>query len=208
MIIEDDDDAHVYIPRLCYHKKLSIAANCSMCLVKLKNRKNHFLHALPCDWGMKVFTRSSMALESQKTVMEFLLINHPLDCPICDQGGECELQDLSMGYGRDHSPFTEGNVQLSDVDIGPIVFNQYDTLYSLYSMCSFCGGNCWCSRTRLTTEVNMQKSPPISKIRSPPSFRGNVIDLCPVGAFNLKPYRYQARAWELKQSPSLLRTTV
>src|SRR5688500_10177436 len=109
MVIEVADAEGIYIPRFCYHKHLSIAANCRMCLVEVeKSPKTLPACATPVVNGMKVFTRSPKALAAQKAVMEFLLINHPLDCPICDQGGECELQDLSMGYGSADSFFTEG----------------------------------------------------------------------------------------------------
>lgn len=122
MIIEAADDAGINIPRFCYHKKLSIAANCRMCLVEVeKSRKPLPACATPITDGMKVFTKSPMALAAQKAVMEFLLINHPLDCPICDQGGECELQDVSMGYGGDISRFTEGKRSVDDEDIGPLI---------------------------------------------------------------------------------------
>src|ERR1700722_11231022 len=108
MLIEAADNANIYIPRFCYHKKLSIAANCRMCLVEVeKSPKPLPACATPVNEGMKVFTKSPRALEAQKYVMEFLLINHPLDCPICDQGGECELQDLSMGFGGAHSHYDE-----------------------------------------------------------------------------------------------------
>src|SRR3984885_7053960 len=107
MIIEAADDAGIYIPRFCYHKKLSIAANCRMCLVEVeKAPKPVPACATPVNDGMKVNTKSKQVLEAQKYVMEFLLINHPLDCPICDQGGECELQDISLGFGRDEANYT------------------------------------------------------------------------------------------------------
>ncbi|WP_289303221.1 2Fe-2S iron-sulfur cluster-binding protein, partial [Methylophaga sp. UBA3996] len=116
------DEAGIDIPRFCYHKKLSIAANCRMCLVEVdKSRKALPACATPVTEGMKVFTHSKVAINAQRSVMEFLLINHPLDCPICDQGGECELQDLSMGYGEGVSRFTEGKRVVKDKDIGPLI---------------------------------------------------------------------------------------
>src|SRR5579871_6427094 len=109
MVIQVADEAGIYIPRFCYHKHLSVAANCRMCLVEVeKSPKTLPACATPVMAGMKVFTRSAKALAAQRAVMEFLLINHPLDCPICDQGGECELQDLSMGYGGAESYYCEG----------------------------------------------------------------------------------------------------
>ncbi|MGD8512233.1 MAG: 2Fe-2S iron-sulfur cluster-binding protein, partial [Gammaproteobacteria bacterium] len=122
MIIEASDQQDVYIPRFCYHRKLSIAANCRMCLVEVENVPKPLpACATPVSEGMKVKTRSPMAIAAQKATMEFLLINHPLDCPICDQGGECELQDLAMGFGSDVSRYTEGKRVVRDKDLGPLV---------------------------------------------------------------------------------------
>ena len=118
-IIEAADDANIYIPRFCYHKKLSVAANCRMCLVEVeKVGKPLPACATPVTPGMKVFTRSKKAMDAQRAVMEFLLINHPLDCPICDQGGECELQDLAMGYGAADSIYDEKKRAVFCEDIG------------------------------------------------------------------------------------------
>ncbi len=122
MIMEVTDEIGTYIPRFCYHKKLSIAANCRMCLVEVeKAPKPMPACATPVGEGMKVFTRSPAAISAQKATMEFLLINHPLDCPICDQGGECELQDLALGYGRDVSRYNERKRVVKDKDLGPLV---------------------------------------------------------------------------------------
>jgi len=122
MIIEAADDAGIYIPRFCYHKKLSIAANCRMCLIEVeKVGKALPACATPITDGMKINTRSSKAIEAQKSVMEFLLINHPLDCPICDQGGECELQDIAMGYGGDVSIYAEKKRVVENKDFGPLI---------------------------------------------------------------------------------------
>ena len=122
MIIEVADEAGIYIPRFCYHKKLSVAANCRMCLVEVENgRKTVPACATPITNGMKVFTKSKEAIRSQQAVMEFLLINHPLDCPICDQGGECELQDLSMGFGHDSTTYGESAVGVTSFQcLGPL----------------------------------------------------------------------------------------
>src|SRR5579863_4458292 len=122
MIIEVADQIGIQIPRFCYHKKLSIAANCRMCLVDVeKSPKPLPACATPVTDGMKIWTHSSKAMLAQKSVMEFLLINHPLDCPICDQGGECELQDLSMGFGSGVSRFQEGKRSVKDKNIGPLI---------------------------------------------------------------------------------------
>ena len=122
MLIEATDAAGIYIPRFCYHKHLSVAANCRMCLVEVEKAPKPLpACATPVMDGMKVFTQSERAVDAQKSTMEFLLINHPLDCPICDQGGECELQDLAMGYGGDVSRYTEAKRVVRDKDIGPLV---------------------------------------------------------------------------------------
>ncbi len=122
MIMQVTDAADIYIPRFCYHDKLTVAANCRMCLVEVeKAPKPMPACATPVTEGMKVFTKSPKAIAAQRATMEFLLINHPLDCPICDQGGECELQDLAMGYGRDISRFTERKRVVKDKNLGPLV---------------------------------------------------------------------------------------
>ena len=122
MLIQATDKAGIHIPRFCYHEKLSVAANCRMCLVDVeKAPKPMPACATPIMEGMIVHTQSAKAVEAQKSVMEFLLINHPLDCPICDQGGECELQDLSVGYGGDHSQYTDIKRVVFDKDIGPLI---------------------------------------------------------------------------------------
>ena len=122
MLIKAADAAGIYIPRFCYHDKLSIAANCRMCLVEVENAPKPLpACATPISDGMKVETRSELARDAQKSTMEFLLINHPLDCPICDQGGECELQDLAVGYGKDISRFSEGKRVVFDKNIGSLI---------------------------------------------------------------------------------------
>ena len=122
MLIDVTDEADIYIPRFCYHRKLSVAANCRMCLVQVENTPKPLpACATPVAPGMKVQTRNEYAIEAQKATMEFLLINHPLDCPICDQGGECELQDIAMGFGRDISRFNEGKRVVKARDMGPLV---------------------------------------------------------------------------------------
>ena len=122
MLIKAADDAGIYIPRFCYHEKLSIAANCRMCLVEVENAPKPLpACATPITDGMKVETRSEQARDAQKGTMEFLLINHPLDCPICDQGGECELQDLAVGYGKDVSRFSEGKRVVIDKNLGSLI---------------------------------------------------------------------------------------
>jgi len=206
MIIQAADEAGIDIPRFCYHKKLSIAANCRMCLVEVdKARKALPACATPVTEGMKVFTHSETAVMAQRGVMEFLLINHPLDCPICDQGGECELQDLSVGYGDGVGRFSERKRVVKDKDIGPLI--QTDMTRCIH--CTRCvrfgqeiagikelGATGRGEHMEIGTYVEHSLASELS---------GNIIDLCPVGALTSKPFRYKARAWELAAHPSIAR---
>lgn len=200
MLIQTADRAGIYIPRFCYHKKLQIAANCRMCLVEVENApKTLPACATPVSPGMKAFTRSKKTIDSQKAVMEFLLANHPLDCPICDQGGECELQDLSVGYGTDHSQFEHSKRVVADEDLGPLVATDMTRCIHCTRCVRFCqdiagvheigafnrGGDMNIG----TFLVNGLKN----------ELSGNVMDLCPVGALTSKPFRYQGRSWEFEQ---------
>ncbi len=204
MIIQAADQVGIAIPRFCYHEKLSIAANCRMCLVDVeKAPKPMPACATPVMDGMKVYTQSKRALDAQRSVMEFLLINHPLDCPICDQGGECELQDLAMGYGRSVSRFTERKRVVADEDLGPLISTDM-------TRCIHCT-RCVRFMTEIagTTELggmgrgeHLEIGTYIGKaIES--ELSGNVIDVCPVGALTNKVYRFRARAWELIARPSI-----
>jgi NADH-quinone oxidoreductase subunit G len=202
MIIEVTDKAEIYVPRFCYHPKLSIAANCRMCLVEVeKAPKPMPACATPVTEGMKIFTRSKRAISAQKATMEFLLINHPLDCPICDQGGECELQDLAMGFGRGVSRYTERKRIVKDKNLGPLV----STDMTRCIHCTRCvrfgaeiagiqelGTNFRSDRSEIGTYIEKSVDHELG---------GNIIDLCPVGALNNKPYRYSARAWEMLAKP-------
>ena len=204
MIIEATDKAGISIPRFCYHSKLSIAANCRMCLVDVeKAPKPMPACATPVMDGMKVYTQSRRAIDAQHGVMEFLLINHPLDCPICDQGGECELQDLAMGYGRSVSRFSERKRVVKDHNIGPLV--QTDLTRCI--QCTRCVR--FLDEIAGTNELGMFGRGDRSEIGTSlaqgidSELSGNVIDLCPVGALTNKPFRFSARAWELMARPSL-----
>jgi NADH-quinone oxidoreductase subunit G len=198
MIIQAADKAGIRIPRFCYHDKLPIAANCRMCLVDVeKAPKPMPACATPVMDGMKVYTQSKRALDSQRNVMEFLLINHPLDCPICDQGGECELQDVAMGYGRSVSRFVERKRVVADEDLGPLVAT--DMTRCIH--CTRC--------VRFTSEIagthelggmgrgeHLEIGTYIGKAMES-ELSGNVVDVCPVGALTNKVFRFRARAWEL-----------
>jgi NADH-quinone oxidoreductase subunit G len=200
MLIEATDAIGAYVPRFCYHEKLSVAANCRMCLVEVqKVGKPMPACATPVTEGMKVFTKSPKAIAAQKATMEFLLINHPLDCPICDQGGECELQDLAMGFGRDVSRYQERKRVVKDKDIGPLVSTDMTRCIHC-TRCVRFGEEITGLQELGTTErgENMQIGTYIEKSIDH-ELSANIIDLCPVGALNNKPYRYSARAWEMTQ---------
>ena len=202
MIIHVTDANDVYVPRFCYHEKLPIAANCRMCLVEVeKAPKPQPACATPVMEGMKVFTKSPRAIAAQKAVMEFLLINHPLDCPICDQGGECELQDLAMGFGRDISRYAERKRVVKDKNLGPLVSTdmtrcihctrcvRFTQVIQGFQELGTVGRG---ELTEIGTYIERSVDHELS---------ANIIDLCPVGALNNKPYRYRARAWEMTQHP-------
>jgi NADH-quinone oxidoreductase subunit G len=200
MIMQVTDPAHIYIPRFCYHEKLTVAANCRMCLVEVeKAPKPMPACATPVAEGMKVFTKSPKAVAAQRATMEFLLINHPLDCPICDQGGECELQDLAMGFGRDISRFAERKRVVKDKNLGPLI----STDMTRCIHCTRCvrfgqeiqgypqmGTTGRGEHMEVGTYIEQSVDHELS---------ANIIDLCPVGALNNKPFRYHARAWEMQQ---------
>ena len=204
MIIEVTDKVGAYVPRFCYHEKLSVAANCRMCLVEVEKAPKPLpACATPVGPGMKVSTRSRYAQEAQKATMEFLLINHPLDCPICDQGGECELQDLAMGFGRGVSRYTERKRVVKDKDIGPLVSTDMTRCIHC-TRCVRFGEEITGQPELGTTErgEHMKIGTYIEKSIDH-ELSANIIDLCPVGALNNKPYRYSARAWEMMQRPTV-----
>jgi len=200
MVIQVTDAIGVYIPRFCYHSKLSVAANCRMCLVEVEKAPKPLpACATPVAEGMKVFTRSPKAIAAQKATMEFLLINHPLDCPICDQGGECELQDLAVGYGRDVSRYNDGKRVVRDKHIGPLVSTDMTRCIHCTRCVRF--GEEIQGMPQLGTTGRGEKTEIGTFIENSidHELSANIIDLCPVGALNNKPYRYSARAWEMIQ---------
>lgn len=195
----------VYIPHFCYHKKLSIAANCRMCLVQVEKAPKPLpACATPVTNGMKVFTHSDLAVKAQKGVMEFLLINHPLDCPICDQGGECQLQDMSVGYGPMKSRYTEEKRVVFHKDVGPLISMEEMSRCIHCTRCVRFGQEIAGVMELGMANRNMHSEITTFVGRSVDSeLSGNMIDLCPVGALTSKPFRYTARAWELLRRKSV-----
>src|SRR3989304_1865268 len=195
----------IFVPHFCYHKKLSIAANCRMCLVQVeKAPKPMPACATPAAEGMKVWTQSEQAKQAQNSVMEFLLINHPLDCPICDQGGECQLQDLAVGYGKGQSRYAEEKRVVLHKSVGPLVSMEEMSRCIHCTRCVRFG-----QEIAGVMELGMMGRGEHSEIvtfvgRSVDSeLSGNMIDICPVGALTSKPFRYSARTWELSRRKSV-----
>ena len=205
MVMHAADKLDIYVPHFCYHKKLSIAANCRMCLVDIeKAPKPMPACATPVSNGMKVFTRSERAIKAQKGVMEFLLINHPLDCPICDQGGECQLQDLAVGYGASSSRYSEEKRVVFHKPLGPLISAEEMSRCIHCTRCVRFG-----QEIAGVMELGMGGRGEHSEIMSfvgrsiESELSGNMIDVCPVGALTSKPFRYSARTWELSRRKSV-----
>src|SRR5689334_9649248 len=202
------DAAHklgIYVPHFCYHKKLSIAANCRMCLVEIEKAPKPLpACATPVTDGMKVWTHSKSAKTAQNGVMEFLLINHPLDCPICDQGGECQLQDLAVGYGASNSRFTEDKRVVLRKELGPLVAAEEMSRCIQCTRCVRFG-----QEIAGVMELGLAGRGEHAEIVSfvgravESELSGNMIDLCPVGALTSEPFRYSARTWELSRRKSV-----
>ncbi len=205
MVIEVTDQHDIDVPRFCYHKKLSVAANCRMCMVEVENVPKPLpACATPVAEGMKVYTKSTLALDAQKSTMEFLLINHPLDCPVCDQGGECELQDVAMGYGNDVSRFTERKRVVADKELGPLVSTDMTRCIHCTRCVRFGTEIAGISELGATGRGEFMEIGTFVEKSLSSELSGNVIDVCPVGALNAKPSRMTARAWEMLQSPSVI----
>ena len=205
MVMHAAEKAGVYIPHFCYHKKLSIAANCRMCLVDVeKAPKPMPACATPVTMGMVVRTKSDKAIKAQKAVMEFLLINHPLDCPICDQGGECQLQDLAVGYGGTRSRYEEEKRVVFHKNVGPLISMEEMSRCIHCTRCVRFG-----QEIAGVMELGMSHRGEHSEIETfvgqtvDSELSGNMIDLCPVGALTSKPFRYAARTWELSRRKSI-----
>ena len=205
MVMHAADAAGTYIPHFCYHKKLSIAANCRMCLVEVeKAPKPVPACATPVTQGMIVRTKSDKAVKAQQSVMEFLLINHPLDCPICDQGGECQLQDLAVGYGVSKSRYAEEKRVVFHKNVGPLISMEEMSRCIHCTRCVRFG-----QEVAGVMELGMAHRGEHSEIQTfvgrsvDSELSGNMIDICPVGALTSKPFRYSARTWELQRRKSL-----
>ncbi|RYF06233.1 MAG: NADH-quinone oxidoreductase subunit G [Comamonadaceae bacterium] len=205
MVMHAAEKAGTYIPHFCYHKKLSIAANCRMCLVDVeKAPKPMPACATPVTQGMIVRTKSDKAIKAQQSVMEFLLINHPLDCPICDQGGECQLQDLAVGYGGSSSRYEEEKRVVFHKDVGPLISMEEMTRCIHCTRCVRFG-----QEVAGVMELGMIHRGEHSEITTivgdtiDSELSGNMIDICPVGALTSKPFRYSARTWELSRRKSV-----
>ncbi len=204
MLIEITDAAGITVPRFCYHKKLTVAANCRMCLVEVEKAPKPLpACATPVTDGMKVHTRSPLAREAQKGTMEFLLINHPLDCPICDQGGECELQDVAVGYGSDVSRYHERKRVVRDEDIGPLIATEMTRCIHCTRCVRFGGEIAGLRELGATGRGEHMRIGVYVEHAVSSELSGNIIDLCPVGALTSRPFQYRARAWELSQRDSV-----
>jgi NADH-quinone oxidoreductase subunit G len=205
MVMDAANKLGTYVPHFCYHKKLSIAANCRMCLVEVEKAPKPLpACATPVSPGMIVRTHSDKAVQAQKSVMEFLLINHPLDCPICDQGGECQLQDLAVGYGKGESRYAEEKRVVAPKEAGPLISMEEMSRCIQCTRCVRFGQEVAGvmefgmvgrgEHSEITTFVGKSVDSEVS---------GNMIDLCPVGALTSKPFRYSARPWELQRRRSV-----
>ena len=175
-----------------------------MCLIEVENgRKPMPACATPVTDGMKVFTKSPLAIASQKSVMEFLLINHPLDCPICDQGGQCELQDVAMGYGSDNSRYVEGKRSVADKDIGPLISTELTRCIQCTRCVRFGTEIAGIRELGMTGRGEHSEIGTFIEQSVNSEMSGNVIDVCPVGALTAKPSRFSARAWEVREAASI-----
>ena len=203
-IMDAANQAGITIPHFCYHKKLSIAANCRMCLVQVEKAPKPLpACATPVTDGMKVQTRSDYAINGQKAVMEFLLINHPLDCPICDQGGECTLQDLAVGYGASSSRYQEVKRVVTEKNLGPLIATDMTRCIHCSRCVRFGQEIAGVMELGMAGRGEHTEVMPFLKHQVASELSGNIIDLCPVGALTSKPFRYSARAWELSRRLSI-----
>jgi NADH-quinone oxidoreductase subunit G len=204
-IMDATNKLGIYVPHFCYHRKLSIAANCRMCLVQVEKAPKPLpACATPVTEGMKVYTRSEAAVKAQKGVMEFLLINHPLDCPICDQGGECQLQDLAVGYGASNSRYEEQKRVVATKELGPLVSAEEMTRCIHCTRCVRFGQEiAGIMELGMAGRGEHAEILPFVARTVDSELSGNMIDVCPVGALTSEPFRYSARTWELARRKSV-----
>jgi NADH-quinone oxidoreductase subunit G len=204
MVMEAANALGIYVPHFCYHKKLSIAANCRMCLVEVEKAPKPLpACATPVTEGMKVFTHSSKAVQAQKGVMEFLLINHPLDCPICDQGGECQLQDLAVGYGASESRYDEMKRVVPNKNLGPLIATDMTRCIHCTRCVRFGQEIAGVMELGMAGRGEHSEIMPFVARTVDSELSGNMIDVCPVGALTSKPFRFTARTWELTRRKSV-----
>src|SRR5512138_2013393 len=211
-LIQACEHAGVEIPRFCYHERLSIAGNCRMCLVEVQGMPKP---QASCAMGIKdlppnrdgtpkvISTRSPMVRKARKGVMEFLLINHPLDCPICDQGGECDLQDQAMGYGFDRSRYHENKRAVPDKELGPLVKTSMNRCIHCTRCIRFATEVAGVEELGATGRGESMEVTTYVEHALTSELSGNLVDLCPVGALTSKPYAYEARSWELQKTESI-----
>ena len=204
MVMEAANALGIYVPHFCYHKKLTIAANCRMCLVEVEKAPKPLpACATPVTEGMKVFTHSSKAVQAQKGVMEFLLINHPLDCPICDQGGECQLQDLAVGYGASESRYDEMKRVVPNKNLGPLISTDMTRCIHCTRCVRFGQEIAGVMELGMAGRGEHSEIMPFVARTVDSELSGNMIDVCPVGALTSKPFRFTARTWELTRRKSV-----
>jgi NADH-quinone oxidoreductase subunit G len=203
-VMDAAHQAGIVIPHFCYHKKLSIAANCRMCLVEVEKAPKPLpACATPVSDGMKVQTHSAKAIAAQSGVMEFLLINHPLDCPICDQGGECQLQDIAVGYGGSSSRYSEPKRVVKDKELGPLISTDMTRCIHCSRCVRFGQEIAGLMELGMPGRGEHVEVMPFLQTQVNHELSGNVIELCPVGALTSKPFRYSARSWELSRRKSV-----
>ena len=203
-VLQACEQLGIEVPRFCYHERLSVAANCRMCLVEMERSPKPIAScSMPCADGMVIRTNTEQVQRARKGVMELILINHPLDCPICDQGGECDLQDQAVAYGFDRSRYTEEKRSVNDKDFGPLINAEMTRCIHCTRCIRFCeeiagvsvlGAVGRGTHTEVTTYVGRTIDSELS---------GNLADVCPVGALTSKPYRFTARPWELRKTETI-----
>jgi NADH-quinone oxidoreductase subunit G len=203
-IIQACEQLGIEVPRFCYHERLSVPANCRMCLVEMKGSPKPVAScAMPCADKMEIFTDSALTHKARKGVMEFLLINHPLDCPICDQGGECDLQDQALGYGFDRGRYEENKRAVNEKYLGPLIKTFMTRCIQCTRCVRFADEIAGAPEIGLLGRNEMVEIGTYVESAITSELSGNLVDVCPVGALTSKPYAFAARPWELKKTDSI-----